>query len=62
MAALRAMPGVEIHAQENGKMVVTLETGSDQEIVDRMTAISLLDGVLSTAMVFHHIENEAEMG
>ncbi len=58
-ASLLRMPGVEIHATgPTGKMVVTLETFSEAEIVNRLTEISLLDGVLSAALVFHHFEQQ----
>jgi nitrate reductase NapD len=54
--ALVSMPGVEIHAEGGGKLVVTLETASEGDIVARLGEISLLDGVLSAALVFHHFE------
>lgn len=59
-AALLAMPGVEIHAESSGKMVVTLETANEAEIVERLHEISRLDGVMSAALVFHHIEPAGE--
>ncbi|MDR7036009.1 nitrate reductase NapD [Methylobacterium sp. BE186] len=58
-AALECMPGVEIHAEAAGKLIVTLETDSDAEIVTSLNAISLLDGVMSAALVFHHFEADA---
>ena len=56
--ALADMPGVEIHADSGGKLVVTLETESEADIVTRMNVMSLLPGVLSAALVFHHFETE----
>ena len=55
-AALAGMPEIEIHAEAGGKLVVTLETASEGDIVARLNEISLLDGVLSAALVFHHFE------
>jgi nitrate reductase NapD len=52
------MPGVEIHANSGGKLVVTLETESEADIVTRMNEMSFLPGVLSAALVFHHFETE----
>ena len=49
-------PGTEIHAEHGGKFVVTLETVSEADIVTRLNEISLLAGVLSAALVFHHFE------
>jgi nitrate reductase NapD len=54
-AALAEMRGVEIHAESAaGKMVITLETANDHEIVEGMGAIGELPGVLSTALVYQH--------
>jgi nitrate reductase NapD len=54
--AIAAIGGAEIHAEENGKLVVTLEARSDIDIADRFTAISRLDGVLAASPVYHHAE------
>jgi nitrate reductase NapD len=58
--ALVSMPGVEIHAESSGKIVLTLETSTEDDIVTRLTEISLLDGVMSAALVFHHFEPAEE--
>jgi nitrate reductase NapD len=59
-AALAAFPGVEIHGEGGGKIVLTLETESEAEIVSRLNEISLLEGVMSAALVFHHFETAVE--
>lgn len=56
--ALARIPGTEIHAEQGGKFVVTLETGSEADIVAGLNEISLLQGVLSAALVFHHFETQ----
>ena len=56
--ALGNMSGVEVPAASGGKLVVTLETVSEAEIVTRMNEMSLLPGVLSAALVFHHFETQ----
>ena len=56
--ALARIPGAEIHAEQGGRFVVTLETASEAEIVTRSNEISLLSGVLSAALVFHHVETQ----
>lgn len=54
-------PGVEIHAgTDDGKFIVTIETGSDAETVGLFERINLLDGVMSTAMVYHQFESDPE--
>jgi nitrate reductase NapD len=59
-AALNGMPGVEIHAEADGKIIVTLETDTEADIVTRLNEISLLDGVMSAALVYHHFETVAD--
>lgn len=54
--ALARIPGAEIHAEQGGKFVVTIETESEADVVARLNEISLLRGVLSAALVFHHVE------
>jgi len=59
-ATVAAMPGVEIHLEQQGKMVVTVEGPHEGWIADRMTSLHLLDGVLSAVMVFHHLDIVAD--
>jgi periplasmic nitrate reductase NapD len=49
-------------ADEYGRLVVTLETDSEDEIVAAMSAMQHLDGVISTALVYHHSEDGARPG
>jgi len=57
---LLGMPGIEIHAEAAGKIIVTLETDTEADIVTRLNEISLLDGVMSATLVYHHVENAAD--
>jgi periplasmic nitrate reductase NapD len=58
-AAIGEIPGAEVPiADPGGKMVVTLETATAGEVADALARISLLDGVLAAAMVFHHVDDE----
>ena len=55
--------GAQVHGGEAaGKLVVTLETETESQVVERINAIQLLDGVLAATLVFHHFEplNERE--
>jgi periplasmic nitrate reductase NapD len=62
-ARLREMPGVEVRGGvEAGKLVVTLETTNESEVVERLNAIQVLDGVLAATLVFHHFEPLQEQG
>ena len=62
-ARIREMPGVEVRGGiEVGKLVVTLETASESEVVERLNAIQVLEGVLAATLVFHHFEPLQEQG
>ncbi len=56
---LRKLPGVELHANEGGRMVVTIEGPSYAHCADTMTELAVLDGVASSSLVYHQIDSEA---
>ena len=48
-----ALPGAEVHASAaNGKLVVTIEASSGDEMSRKTSTIGRIDGVLSTALVY----------
>jgi nitrate reductase NapD len=52
-AAVAALPGAVVHATSaNGKLVVTLEVASSDEMTRQVAGIQHLDGVLSAALVY----------
>ena len=55
-ASVLAMPGLEIHAAADGKMVVVMETADEGEIVARISEINLLNGVMSVNLVYHQVD------
>jgi len=58
---LEALPGVEVHARgEGGKLVVTVEGPFGRECADTITQMALVDGVVSTSLVYHEIDTESE--
>ena len=58
--AIGSRRGAEVHARDPiGKLIVTLETENEFEIVQHLNAIQDLSGVLSTALVFHLFESES---
>ncbi len=56
--ALDEMPGVELHANDGGRMVVTVEGARYSDCADTMTALATLDGVASSSLVYHQIDTE----
>ncbi len=57
--ALRAMDGVQLHANEAGRMVVTIEGGEYRACADRMNELATLRGVASSSLVYHQIDTES---
>lgn len=53
---LAGMPGVEVHAAEGSRIVITMEGPTSGMLGETLSRISLLDGVISANMVFEHIE------
>jgi len=50
---IAAMPGATVHAASPaGKLVVTLEAGTADEILSQVNGIQRTDGVLSAALVY----------
>jgi len=57
---LKAFPGAEIHAKgENGSLVFTVEglegeRNPAKRIIDTITDMSNVAGVISSSLIFHH--------
>lgn len=58
---LRSMPGVEIHAAEGSRIVVTIEGPTSGALGETLSRMSLIDGVISANMVFEHIEEQEDV-
>ena len=59
-AELTRLAGVESHGSNgSGKLIMTVETRTDAELLDRINRIEAADGVIAATLVYHHAE---EMG
>lgn len=56
--ALQGMSSVELHANEGGRMVVTVEDDGYSQCADMITELATLDGVASSSLVYHQIDNK----
>ena len=54
---LNAIEGVEVHAAENGKLVVTVEHENINSLADQVMQFQDMSGVMSVAMVYQHNED-----
>jgi len=55
--SIGSIEGAEVHGgTDTGKLIVTLETDTESQVVERINTIQLLQGVLAATLVFHHFE------
>ena len=60
-AALEATEGVEVHVvAEDGRMIATIEAGSEQDTVKIFELIGQLPGVLAVSMAYHQVETNPD--
>lgn len=57
---LAQIPGIEVHASQDGKLIVTIESDSDKSAVDTYQAIEHMGSVLSVAMIFQQTESNPD--
>ena len=56
-----ALGGAEIaHSDDQGRLIVTLETANEAEIVQALTDIQLVTGVVSASLVYHQTDGAPE--
>ncbi|MCP5153385.1 MAG: chaperone NapD [Ectothiorhodospiraceae bacterium] len=60
---LALMPGVEVHAREGGRLVVTVEETPDApRAADSLSAMHSVRGVLAASLVYHVCDPDCERG
>jgi nitrate reductase NapD len=60
-ARIAELPGLEVHAIENGKILALAEAGSAGALGELLAAISTMERVLSANMVFECADVRAVM-
>ncbi len=60
IAEIDEIEGAEIHgSNEQGKLVLTLETYGEKDIAERIIAINSIPGVINTALVYHQFDENS---
>jgi nitrate reductase NapD len=59
---LTTVRGVEVHAGDGSRIVITIEGPSSGMLGETLTGISAMDGVISANMVFEHAEQQEDAG
>lgn len=57
-ACFTQRPGTEVHAVEDGKIIVVLEASGERELADLMEAMRNEPEVLMVSLVFHQEDRE----
>lgn len=58
---LKTIDGVEVHAiAEDGRMIVTIESGDEDNTSNTFEMIRQLPGVISAALVYHQYESDPD--
>ena len=60
-ASLANIDGVEVATvAPEGKIIITIETEADRDTIQTFEFITVMDGVLSASMVYHHRETDLD--
>ena len=59
---LQGLDGVELHAQEGGRLVVTIEGASYAHCAERLNHLASLPGVAASSLVYHQVDNDTGAG
>ncbi len=51
---LLGLPGLELHASEGRKLVVTVEDTREAMAADTLSALGQVAGVLNTSLIYHY--------
>lgn len=55
---INAMSGIEVHQDDaKGQMIVTVEAGSDRQLLNAISDIEQIKGVIAVSLVYHQIED-----
>jgi len=58
---LNAIAGVDVHAAEKGKLVVTVENEKLNALADQVMAFQHIKGVMSVSMVYHESDDNEKV-
>lgn len=56
ISAIEAMDGCDVHAQEDGRIVTTVEDTDDKLASDLIMEMHQIPGVLTVTLTYHHFE------
>lgn len=57
---IQSVAGLEVHAEEQGKLIVTAEAGTVGELAELSTVLEETDKVMSVAPIYHEFSSGGE--
>ena len=57
---IQAVTGLEVHAEEDGKLIVTAEAANVRELAKLSAVLQETDKVMSVAPIYHEFSSEGE--
>ena len=61
LADINALEGTEVpEFAPEGKLVVLMESPTEREIMQRISTIEAIPGVVGAALVYHHVDSETD--
>ena len=57
---ITAIEGLEVHAEEDGKLIVTAEAGNVRELADLASILEETARVVSVAPIYHEFSSDGE--
>ena len=58
--AIASVAGLEVHAEEDGKLIVTAEAANVRELADLSRVLEEIEKVLSVAPIYHEFSSDEE--
>ncbi len=57
---IQAVPGLEVHAEDGGKLIVTAEGDTVSDLAKLSAILEETDKVVSVAPIYHEFSNDGE--
>jgi nitrate reductase NapD len=57
---IASIAGLEVHAEEDGKLIVTAEAGNVRELADLSRVLEETEKVVSVAPIYHEFSSDEE--
>ncbi|QLI82159.1 chaperone NapD [Chitinibacter fontanus] len=57
-ASLITIPGLEVHQEHEGRIIVTVEDVAGYRTSDALVEIQCLDGIISTTLAYEYCDDE----